>query len=150
MSGADGYCIAAVGHDGEPKTALATFDDVLAYLRATYNALADDYADGRVDAVEPEPDPVGGFGIWLRNRWGSEVEVGVGRDIWFLMRTEPKPSICFSDNPPLDDYLVFYLDGGHYTDLASRDLVSRAAAMEVLRRWLDASEFPPRRRPAAE
>ena len=40
MSDTDGYCIAAVGQDGEPKKALAPFDDVLAYLRATYNALA--------------------------------------------------------------------------------------------------------------
>jgi hypothetical protein len=141
------YCIAAVGQDGEPKTSLASFDDVLAYLRATYNTLADEYADARVDAEEPESDPVGGFGIWLRNRWGSEVEVGVGREAWFLFRLEPKPSICFSDNPPLDGYLVFYLDGGHYTDLASHDLASRAAAVETLRRWLETNEFPPRRRP---
>jgi hypothetical protein len=45
--------------------------------------------------------------------------------------------------------LVFYLDGGHYTDLASRDLASRAAATETLRRWLETNEFPPRP-PAAE
>jgi hypothetical protein len=96
------YCIAAVGHDGEPKSSLASFDEVLGYLRTTYSILADEYADARVDVAEPEPDPIGGFGIWLRNRWGSEVEVGVGRDVWFLMRTEPKPGICFSDNPPLD------------------------------------------------
>jgi hypothetical protein len=150
MSNTDDYCIAAVGHDGEPKTSLASFDDVRAYLRTTYNTLADEYADARADADEPQADPVGGFGVWLRNQWGSEVEVGVGRDVWFLIRTEPKPSTCFSDNPPVEGYLVFYLDGGHYTDLASRDLVSRAAAIETLRRWLETDEFPPRRRPAAE
>lgn len=145
------YCIAAIGHDGEPKTVLTSFDDVLVHLRETYNAEANEYADARAGAVaEPEDPPVGGFGVWLRNRWGSEVEVGVGRDVWFLIRIRPDPSKIVSDDPPLTGRLVFYLGGGHYTDFESRDLVSADAAKRALRRWLDANELPADGSPAAE
>jgi hypothetical protein len=49
----------------------------------------------------------------VRNRWGGDIEAGVGRDFWFV-------------NPPRAEFyavrqclglagdLVFYLDGGHY------------------------------------
>src|SRR5580704_2165632 len=111
------YCVAAIGHDGDPKTALRSYDEVLSYLRVTRNALENEYADARVDScAEPEPVPIGGFGIWLRNRWGSEVEVGVGRDVWFLFRLAPAPRKCLSDRPPMDGRLVFYLAGGHYSE----------------------------------
>jgi hypothetical protein len=137
------YCIAAIGHDGEPKTAFTSFDDVLAHLREAYNVEANEHADARAGAAaEPEDPPVGGFGVWLRNRWGSEVEVGVGRDVWFLIRIQPPPSRICSDHPRLDGRLVFYLGGGHYTDFEGRDLVSADAAKHALRRWLDANEFP--------
>jgi len=36
MSNTDGYCIAAVGDDGEPKTSLASFDDVPESLIPTF------------------------------------------------------------------------------------------------------------------
>ena len=98
------YCVAAVGHDVEPKTKLDSWDAVLSHLRETYVELAKEYADGPAqhEAAEPEAVPLGGFGIWLRNRRGSEVEVGVsGGDVWFLFRLRPKPARYLSDHPPI-------------------------------------------------
>jgi hypothetical protein len=140
------YCIAAIVHDGEPKTVLSSFDEVLAHLRQAYSAEAHEYADARARASAepqgPEDPPVGGFGVWLRNRWGSEVEVGVGRDVWFLIQLAPRPMRVCSDHPPVKGRLVFYLAGGHYTDFEGRDLVSADVAKQTLRRWLDSNEFP--------
>ena len=68
--------------------------------------------------------------------------MGVGSKIWFLIRVQPKPSILFSDSPALVGRLVFYLDGGHYTDLGSRELASRDAVIANLARWLESNEFP--------
>jgi hypothetical protein len=145
------YCIAAIGHDGEPKTVLTSFDDVLIHLREAYNAEAREYADARAtSAAEPDDPPVGGFGVWLRNRWGSEVEVGVGRDVWFLIRIQPRPSRVCSDHPPLQGLLVFYLDGGHYTDFEGHDLVSAGVAKQTLRRWLESNAFAEDGQAAAE
>lgn len=137
------YCIAAVGHDGEPKTQLTTFDEVTSHLRQTYSLLVNEYADARIneDPV-PESPPVGGFGVWLRNRWGGEIEIGVGRDVWFLVRLKPQPTKIYSDSPELSGRLAFYIAGGHYTDFDSRHLTSREEALRILRRWLDEGTFP--------
>jgi hypothetical protein len=103
-------------------------------------------ADLRAEAENPDETPVGGFGVLLRNRWGGEVEVGVGRDIWFLFRRVPEPGRCYTDRPPLEGYLAFWLGGGHYTQLESDMLVSREAWLEALRRWLESDGFPEARR----
>ena len=143
MSNRSPYCIGAVGHDGDPKSVLNTFDDVMSYLRTTRNSLADEYADRRAEScAEPETLATGGFGVWLRNRWGSELEVGVGLDVRFLIRLIPAPRKWLSDRPTTKTNLVFYLDGGHYTELQSRQLVSRETAVKVLGGWLELNEFP--------
>jgi hypothetical protein len=118
---------------------LRSFDEVLAFLNTTRNALIDEYVDL---ARESSPDSLGGFGIWLRNRWNSEVEVGVGHGIWLLIRLKPKPTLIYSDSPTLTGRLVFYLDGGHYTDFEANDLVTKEAAIGVLRGWLESNNFP--------
>ena len=51
------------------------------------------------------------------------------------------PRGCFTDRPPMEGNAVFYLDGGHYTELGPAQLASRAAAIEALRRWLVANAF---------
>jgi hypothetical protein len=87
-------------------------------------------------------DVVGGFGVDITNRWGSVVEVGPGRDVWFLFRHEPRPGLCHSDRPAIEGTRVFYLDGGHHTELAADMLVSRDECLRVLREWLDTGAFP--------
>jgi hypothetical protein len=101
-------------------------------------------ADRRAEDETPAEVPVGGFGVRLHNRWDGKVEVGVGRDVWFLFRHVPKPSQRYSNRPLLDGSLAFWLDGWHYTELESDMLVSQAACLEALRRWLETGEFPSR------
>src|SRR5438552_6320671 len=101
------YCTAVVVREVDPSHAdtveLASFEAVVSFLRQTYAWFANLIADRRADEDQPgEPESIVGFGVALTNRWSSEVEVGVGRDIWFLFRHHPRPSRCFSDNPPMD------------------------------------------------
>ena len=146
MNEAAAYCVVTVVRGLDPPrkevTALGSFDDVVAHMRATYDWFADQLADLRGDDETPSKIPVGGFGVELRNRWGSVVEVGVGGDIWFLIRREPKPAYCYSDQPPIDGCLAFWLDGWHYTELGSDELVSRGSCLNAVRRWLEQGAFP--------
>jgi hypothetical protein len=141
------YCVATVIKQVDPEqieevTVLHTFDDVVAHLRRTYDWFADVIADIRSENETSEPTvPIGGFGVQLRNRWGGEVEVGVGRAIWFLFRSEPSPGKCISDNPELSGSLVFYLDGWHYTELERHRLVSKGTCLITLRHWLDSGKM---------
>lgn len=140
------YCIATIILDCDPlreeETALGSFEEVVAQLRATHGWFADRMADLRAENETLHEVSVGGFGVRLRNRWGGVVEVGVGRDVWFLLRHVPRPSRCYSDRPPLDGCLGFWLDGWHHTELGREMLVSRTACLESLRRWLETGEFP--------
>jgi hypothetical protein len=140
------YCVATVIRPLDPPREeikeLRSFEEVVAHLRATHAWFADFMADLRAEGEARGDVPVGGFGVELRNRWGGEVEVGVGRDIWFLFQSRPEPARCYSDRPPLDGYLAFWLDGWHYTELARGMLVSRQACLAALRRWLETGAFP--------
>ena len=141
------YCVATVIREADEEyiedvTTLHSFDDVATHLRSTYEWFADVIAESRSDEETSEAAvPIGGFGVQLRNRWDGLIEVGVGRDIWFLFRHEPKPSRCISDNPPVKGSLVFYLDGWHYTELEQDSLVSKGACMAALRQWLDSGNL---------
>src|SRR5438445_1269848 len=101
------YCVATVIREVHPEqiedvVSLRSFEEVVAYLRHTYDWFADVIADYRAaEDFSPTDVPVGGFGVQLRNRWGGEVEVGVGRAVWFLFQREPRPSRCVSDRPAL-------------------------------------------------
>jgi hypothetical protein len=147
------YCTATVIRDDEvdpPNETIAiqvSFDEVRAYLIEVYDWFIDELSERRGEdpAWEAERRRLGGFGVQLRNRWGSEVEVGVGRKVWFLHRHEPKPSRTLSDNPEVNGYLVFYLDGWHWTELDRTQLASREACLSTLRDWLEENRFPDRR-----
>ncbi len=129
------YCVATVVREFEPLTeaitSLGSFEDVVVHLRATHSWFADRMADCRSEDDSPDAVPDGGGGVQLRNRWGSMVEVGVGREVWFLFRHAPEPSLCYSDRPPLDGYLAFWLGGWHHTELGRDMLVSRACVLKV-------------------
>jgi hypothetical protein len=99
-------------------------------------------ADLRSEGDTSGSVPVGGFGVELRNRWGGVVEVGVGRDVWFLFCHHPGPGRYYTDQPPLEGRLVFWLCGWHHTELGRDMLVSRPACLEALRRWLETGDFP--------
>lgn len=140
------YCVARFVRDLDPLqeevAALGTFEEVVTQFRATHCWFADRMADQRIEDEPPDKVPIGGFGVQLRNRWGGEVEVGVGREVWFLMLHQPAPARCYSDRPPLDGYLAFWLCGWHHTELGRDMLVSRAACLEAVRQWLETGEFP--------
>jgi hypothetical protein len=141
------YCRATVIKQVDPEridevTVLHSFEEVLDHLQRTYNWFVDIIADmrSRCESSKFEP-PVGGFGVRLRNRWESEVEIGVGREIWFLIQTVPEPSRCVSDAPELSGPLVFYLAGWHYTELERDMLASKVKCLTALRYWLDMGEL---------
>ena len=145
------YCTARIHHFGPIPDEirverLESFEALVALLEAVreqFAALDDDWgSEGEGHECEPPEEFLGGFGVQVTNRWGGEVEVAAGRDAWFLFRQEPEPGICFSDRPPIDGARVFYLDGGHHTELEAEMLASREGCLRVLRAWLDKDEFP--------
>lgn len=153
-SGVEGYCTVRVKwNGGDPDVELVahpgTFDEFVALLEQ----VRDRHSTEHADALAEDPDTarsvvgnvLGGFGVQVTNRWGSVVEVGPGRDVWFLFRHEPSPSRCYSDHPPIEGTRVFYLDGGHHTELGADMLVSRDECLQVIRCWLDKDAFPDER-----
>jgi len=98
------YCVATYIRDydlqSEEVATLGSFDEVLSHLQTIQCWFADRMADMRAED-EASDDVVGGLGVRLENRWGGKVEVGVGSDIWSLMRHQPTPSKCYSDRPQL-------------------------------------------------
>jgi hypothetical protein len=150
----EGYCTVRVkwnagDPDDEQVAHPGTFDEVVVLLKHVRNRHADEYADALANdpdsARSVAEDVLGGFGGEFTNRWGGVVEVGSGRDVWFLFRHEPLPSRCYSDRPPIEGTRVFYLDGGHHTELGADMLVSRDECLRVLREWLDTGVFPDKR-----
>lgn len=143
----DGYCtVRAKWNSGdadvEETAHPATFEELVAFL----TRYRDRRVDGLVDASDELPGglvgPLGGFGVEVVTRWGSVVETAAGRDAWFLFRHEPPPARCHSDRPPIEGVQVFFLDGGHHTELAAEMLVSREECLRTLRDWLDSGAFP--------
>jgi hypothetical protein len=130
----------------EQVSHLSTFDDLVALLKQVRDRHADEYADALAEVPEAvrslRSDVLGGFGVEVTNRWGGVVEVGPGRDVWFLFRHEPRPSVGYTDHPPIEGTRVFYLDGGHHTELGRDMLVSREECLRVLREWLNTGAFP--------
>ncbi len=135
--------------DDEQVARPGTFEEVEALLKEVRDRHANDYADALAEDAEflesAQGDALGGFGVEVTNRWGSVVEVGPGRDVWFLFRHQPKPGLCHSDQPPIEGTRVFYLDGGHHTELGADMLVSREECLRALREWLETGEFPKKR-----
>lgn len=149
-----GYCTIRVKWNGgdpddEQVAHPGTFDEVVALLKQVHDRHANEYADALADGTDAARstagDVLGGFGVEITNRWGSVVEVGPGRDVWFLFRHKPSPSRCYSDHPRIEGTRVFYLDGGHHTELEADMLVSRDECLRVLRGWLDGGAFPDKR-----
>ncbi len=127
----------------EDVTSLNSFDEVLGHLLVTYNWFADSIADARaMEDKSEEIPPIGGFCVKLRNRWGSQVEVGVGRKIWFLFQLEPETRKCLTDNPAMNGSLVFYLYGWHYTELERDSLISKESCLVALRQWFEEGRLP--------
>ena len=149
----EGYCSVRVKWNGDDPDSeqvahAGTFDEVVMLLKQVRDRYADEYAEARVNNAEVAralaDDVLGGFGVEVTNRWGGVAEVGPGLDVWFLFRHEPQPGLCYSDRPPIDGTRVFYLNGGHHTELEADMLVSQKECMRVLRGWLDTGEFPER------
>jgi hypothetical protein len=123
-----------------------SFDELLIFLKQVRDQHAEEYADWLATLPESERseyhDTLGGMGVDVTNRWGGVVEVGPGQDVWFLFRSEPPPGRYYSDNPPIQGTRVFYLDGGHHTELTADMLVSQKECLRVLQEWLDTGVFP--------
>ena len=147
----ENYCTIRVKWNGgeaddEQVVQPCSFQDVVASLKQVRDRHANEYADHLANDPESrlllEGDVLGGIGVEVTNRWGSVVEVGPGRDVWFLCRFKPSPTRCFSDCPLIEGMRVFNLDGGHYTELDAKMLVSEEECLRALRNWLDTGTFP--------
>ncbi len=82
---------------------------------------------------------IGGFGVRCRNRSGKEMEVGIGRDWWFLIDLSESGGAIISSGGPEADELIFYLHGWHHTSLSSTDLISRDECLSAIECWLNDS-----------
>jgi hypothetical protein len=140
------YCTILIVREVDPRREetfeCSTFDEVITFLRKTHTSFADVIADRRAEENNAERVSIGGFGVTLINRWQDKVEVGIGRDVWFLARTTAVGTLVFSDKPSVSGTMAFFLAGSHHTELESRQLVSRNACAKALRDWLDKNEFP--------
>jgi hypothetical protein len=122
-----------------------TFDEVVTLLSQVRDRHAVEHADSL--AADPAvarslaSDVYGGFGVYVTNRWNGVVEVAPGKEAWFLFCHEPPPRRWYSDCPPIEGHRVFYLDGGHHTELAADALVSRDRCLHVLHDWLETGVF---------
>jgi hypothetical protein len=126
---------------------LADWDTVVAFLQSTYDRFATRVADAnsrrpRVEARDLSR--LGGFGVRLMNRFGGQIEVGVGRKLWLLLNLRPGTQRAHSDQSPQEGMLGFYLDGWHYTDWDMAGLVSRDECLRCVQQWLETGEFPER------
>jgi hypothetical protein len=148
------FCIARVGEpvndaDGHYinfiDTKLQTVDAVVEFLHATYDRfatlLSDENAD-RPDHERVDLAQIGGFGVQLTNRFGGEIEIGLGRHSCLLVRLTPQPTRIYRNPLQSEGRLVFYLDGWHYTEMNATELVPRADCLNRLRSWLENDEFP--------
>lgn len=145
----DPYCtVRVVWGDDERIAHPGSFDELLTLLGEVRDRLLNERADA--SAQDPRPPESGrvdvpaGFGVEITNCWGSLVEVGAGADAWFLFRHHPSPGRCYSDRPAITGTRVFYLDGGHHTELGADMLASPEGCLRVLRDWLESGGFPER------
>jgi hypothetical protein len=148
------YCIARVGEIIERSegceielvlTELPDVGSVIEFLKGTYDRFATQIADQnaeRSDEDRIELSTIGGFGVQLKNRFGSEIEIGLGRKFCLLIRLVPKPTKICRSNVQNDDTLVFFVDGWHHTEMSISELVPRDLCLSYLRDWLDYDTFP--------
>ncbi|MGN6545327.1 MAG: hypothetical protein ACTHK7_09790 [Aureliella sp.] len=148
------FCIARVGELVERagdcdiefvSTELQDADSVIRFLQNTYDRFATYLADRNAECSEDEridPLTLGGFGVQLTNRFGDEIEIGLGRRFCVLLRLKPQPTTMYRNPCQGDGFLVFYLDGWHYTEIPMSDLITRDECLSHLQSWLDAGIFP--------
>ena len=148
------FCIARVGELVETpgdcdiefvSTELEDADSVIRFLRGTYDRFATYLADRNAECSEDERidlSTVGGFGVQLTNRFGDEIEIGLGRRYCLLLRLKPQPTTMYRNPSQYDGFLVFYLDGWHHTEIPMSELITRDECLGHLRSWLEASIFP--------
>ena len=148
------FCIARVGEPVETPdgcdvdfvhTELPDTDAVIKLLQDTYARFATQLADQNAERPEDERtdlSTIGGFGVQLTNRFGGEIEIGLGRQLCLLIRLNPEPTRIYR-NPTNDEgTLVFYLDGWHHTEMDLSQLVARDDCLACLRTWLETNVFP--------
>ena len=119
---------------------IATFAELVAFFDEIY---ADFLSQLGEEPYGPPPldkssgEIIGGFGVRCTNVFGSEIEVGVGRDWWLLIDLTADGSTFFvDDRPPKHDF-IFYLDGWHYTGIGSKDVIARDKCLAAIEKWVD-------------
>lgn len=123
---------------------LRSFAEVVAHLQAVRDQQLTLIADAIANGLADRNDylNIGGFTCELHNAFGGVVEFALSPNYSLMMRKAPKPFTWYRNGPDSDDILVFYIDGGHYTEFSLRELASRDSGLEKLERWLNAGEFP--------
>ena len=148
------FCTARVGEpvetpDGDDvnfiHTALPDTESVFNFLKDTYDRFVTLLADQNAELPEAERidlSAIGGFGVQLTNRFGGEIEIGLGRQLCLLIRLNPEPTRIYRNPTPHEGTLVFYLDGWHYSEMEASELVAREDCLARLRAWLETNVFP--------
>lgn len=148
------FCIARVGEPIETSdgcdvhfvhTELADADAVITFLQSTYDRFATQIADQNAERSDDERidlSAIGGFGVQLTNRFGGEIEIGLGRKFCLLIQLTPPPTQIYRTRTQHEGTLVFYVDGWHHTEMDISDLVPRDDCISSLRKWLETNVLP--------
>jgi len=78
--------------------------------------------------------------VFLRNRWGGKMQVGVSKDGWLLIVENPGESsqVSYSENST-DELVVFLLP--EWTEFYSCNLISRKNAKKNIENWLEMGQL---------
>lgn len=146
------FCIARVGEPVETldgydvefvHTELPDTDAVIKFLQDTYALFATQLADQNTEQSKNERidrSTIGGFIVQLTNRFGGEIEIGLGRQLCLLIRLAHANSNLSKPDPSrrntgfLNRWMASYRKGSFATCCTGR--------LFCLRAWLETNVCP--------
>ena len=122
------------------KFEIASFEDLIAFfdeICADFLTQLEEAPYGPAPRDEATGDIVGGIGVRCENLFGSEIEVGIGREWWLFIDLTTGGGRFISDSQPPNHDFIFYLHGSHHTGFAAQDVIARDKCLRSIELWLE-------------